>query len=85
MSSTYTATQARDSEEQDELVPCPGSILRAVARILIERCLLVFFLSRKIEERVAGEKKILRAQLNLQREESYSNELLSLKKNLSQL
>jgi len=28
---------ARDSEEQDELVPCPGSILRAVARILIER------------------------------------------------
>ena len=40
---THTAIQARDSEEQVELVPCPGSILRAVARILIERCLSVFF------------------------------------------
>ena len=36
---THTAIQARDSEEHVELVPCPGSILRAVARILIERCL----------------------------------------------
>ena len=24
-------------EEKEELVPCPGSILRAVAKILIER------------------------------------------------
>ena len=42
LSPTLTAIQARDSEEQVELVPCPGSILRAVARILIERCLSVF-------------------------------------------
>ena len=85
LSPTHTAIQARDSEEQDELVPCPGSILRAVARILIERCLLVFSSREKKEEHVAGEKEILRAQLNLRREESCSNELLSLKKNLSQL
>ena len=33
-------SQVRDMEERDELVACPGTILRAIARILIDRCKL---------------------------------------------
>ena len=54
----------------------PGSSLKGASQS---------FSLRKIEERVAGEKEILQPQLNVQREESCSNELLSLKKNLSHL
>ena len=33
----FKVRQIGEAEEKEELVPCPGAILRAVAKILIER------------------------------------------------
>ena len=33
----FKVRQVEEVEEKEELVPCPGAILRAVAKILIER------------------------------------------------
>ena len=46
-------SEVRDMAERDELVACPGTILRAIARILIDRCMLCicFSLEHQMQER----------------------------------
>ena len=46
--------KVRNLEEKDELVPCPGTILRAIARILIDRWKLGFYFTSNIKK---GEKE----------------------------
>ena len=43
--------KVRNLEEKDELVPCPGTILRAIARILIDRWKLAFYFTSNIKKR----------------------------------
>ena len=64
--------QIGEVEEQEELVPCPGAILRAVAKILIERWKAISrmiscyqFLQRKEKEQLKVGDSPERAQLLL--------------------
>ena len=43
--------KVRNLEEKDELVPCPGTILRAIARILIDRWKFWFGFTSNIKKR----------------------------------
>ena len=73
--------KVRNLEEKDELVPCPGTILRAIARILIDRWKLGFYFTFRTSKK--GEKETWLVVSIPWRGGSYSKEWLTSRKRCS--